>query len=237
MPWLRDLLDRGGRLRVVVDDYMDVTEPAALHRLADLDGAQVRVFEAGSGSFHPKAWLFRAADRQGAAIVGSSNLSRTALTTGVEWNLHAEGAAGMVARAFEDLWSHPRTRPLTPDWISAYAARRQGAPLTDLAQKIVADEPPAPPPEPHAIQRAALAALTATRAAGHRAGLVVLATGLGKTWLAAIGTVMMLRPTESVILCLQQLGRGLRRVEGKVLRVIDYIGKPTLNPVRRCSIR
>jgi hypothetical protein len=39
-----------------------------------------------------------------------------------------------------------------------------------------------------------------------------------------ISTVMMLRPTESVILWLQQLGRGLRRVEGKVLRVIDYIG-------------
>jgi superfamily II DNA or RNA helicase/HKD family nuclease len=184
-PWFRDLLERGGRLRVVVGDYMDVTEPAALHRLADLDNAQVRVFETGSGSFHPKAWLFRAADRQGAAIVGSSNLSRTALTTGVEWNLHAEGAADAVARAFDDLWSHPQTRPLTPDWIAGYAARRQDATLTDLAQKIVADEPPAPPPEPHAIQRAALAALTATRAAGHRAGLVVLATGLGKTWLAA----------------------------------------------------
>jgi hypothetical protein len=38
-----------------------------------------------------------------------------------------------------------------------------------------------------------------------------------------IGTVMMLRPTESAILWLQQLGRGLRRVEGKLLRVIDYI--------------
>lgn len=184
-PWFRDLLDRGGRLRVVVGDYMDVTEPGALHRLADLETAQVRVFETGTGSFHPKAWLFRAANRQGAAIVGSSNLSRTALTSGVEWNLHAEGAADPVARAFDDLWAHPRTRPLTPDWITAYAARRQGAPLTDLAQKIVSDESPAPPPEPHAIQRAALAALTATRAAGHRAGLVVLATGLGKTWLAA----------------------------------------------------
>lgn len=194
-PWFRDLLDRGGQLRIVVGDYMDVTEPAALHRLADLETAEVRVFETGTGSFHPKAWLFRAADRQGAAIVGSSNLSRTALTTGVEWNLHAEGAADAVARAFDDLWSHPRTRPLTQDWITAYAARRQGAPLTDLAQKIVADEPPAPLPEPHAIQRAALAALTATRAAGHRAGLVVLATGLGKTWLAAFDS----RPFAQVL--------------------------------------
>ncbi|MCL7464881.1 DUF3427 domain-containing protein, partial [Phaeovulum sp. NW3] len=59
-PWFRDLLDRGGRLRIVVGDYMDVTEPAALHRLSDLEGAAVRVFETGTGSFHPKAWLFRA---------------------------------------------------------------------------------------------------------------------------------------------------------------------------------
>lgn len=40
-------------------------------------------------------------------------------------------------------------------------------------------------PEPHEIQRQALATLNASRAAGNGAGLVVLATGLGKTWLAA----------------------------------------------------
>jgi superfamily II DNA or RNA helicase/HKD family nuclease len=184
-PWFRDLLGRGGRLRIVVGDYMDVTEPSALYRLADLDGADLRVFETGSGSFHPKAWLFRAADRQGAAIVGSSNLSRTALTTGIEWNLHSERAADVVAPAFEALLSHPQTRRLTPDWIEGYAARRRTMPLTELAQRIVSDEPLHPPPEPHSIQARALQALLATRAAGKRAGLVVLATGLGKTWLAA----------------------------------------------------
>ena len=42
--------------------------------------------------------------------------------------------------------------------------------------------------------------------------------------LPEVSTVMMLRPTESVILWLQQLGRGLRRLEGKTLREIDYIG-------------
>ena len=30
MPHLRDLLNRGGRLRLLTGDYMDVTEPAAL---------------------------------------------------------------------------------------------------------------------------------------------------------------------------------------------------------------
>ena len=46
-------------------------------------------------------------------------------------------------------------------------------------------EVPEPPPKPHDIQKEALAALKATREAGNSAGLVVLATGLGKTWLSA----------------------------------------------------
>ena len=40
-----------------------------------------------------------------------------------------------------------------------------------------------------------------------------------------LDTVMMLRPTESKVLWLQQFGRGLRKAaSGKRLRVIDYIG-------------
>jgi superfamily II DNA or RNA helicase len=46
-------------------------------------------------------------------------------------------------------------------------------------------EAPLPKPKPHEIQRQALAALEQTRDEGFTAGLVVLATGLGKTWLAA----------------------------------------------------
>ena len=43
--------------------------------------------------------------------------------------------------------------------------------------------------------------------------------------LPSIDTVMMLRPTESKVLFLQQLGRGLRRSEGKQhLVVLDFIG-------------
>ena len=52
----------------------------------------------------------------------------------------------------------------------------------------VPPEPPRPVPEPHAIQQEALEALEQTRSEGNAAGLVVLATGLGKTWLAAFDT-------------------------------------------------
>src|SRR5262249_8288926 len=56
----------------------------------------------------------------------------------------------------------------------------------------IVSEAPRPPVTPHEIQAAALAALEATRTAGNKAGLVVLATGLGKTWLSAFDT----RPPE-----------------------------------------
>ena len=39
-----------------------------------------------------------------------------------------------------------------------------------------------------------------------------------------IGAVVMLRPTESLALCLQQWGRGLRYAEGKVCTILDCVG-------------
>ena len=87
--------------------------------------------------------------------------------------------------AFEELLKHRRRIPLTDEWITRYAARRRQMPLQVSTQLLLAAESSFPVPEPHEIQRAALAALANTREHGVRRGLVVLATGLGKTWLAA----------------------------------------------------
>ena len=61
--------------------------------------------------------------------------------------------------------------------------RRRVAPNWRAAEE--AGPTPDEPITPHEIQRQALEALQATRREGFSAGLVVLATGLGKTWLAA----------------------------------------------------
>ena len=186
---IRDLLNRGGRVRIVTGDYLDVTDPDALVELMDLGGnLQLRVFEIKSTSFHPKAYVFYDQDDQGTAFVGSSNLTMPALRGGVEWNyrvLHAKADRGFaeVAAAFEDLFVHPQTRTVDLNWVDAYRERR-GSVSTQRVVEVV-DESPDPPPQPHSIQEEALAALKATRVDGNEAGLVVLATGLGKTWLAA----------------------------------------------------
>lgn len=187
-PHLEDLLDRGGRLRLLVGDYLGASDPRALRRLLDLpEAADLRVFDASATAFHPKSWLFRFRDGTGALLVGSSNLSRSALEGGVEWNLRLFGdrdapALAEARDAFARLMARPEVAPLTDDWIDAYEARRD-PPAPRLTG--VAPEPAPEAPAPHPIQQEALEALAAARDRGHRAGLVVLATGLGKTFLAA----------------------------------------------------
>jgi superfamily II DNA or RNA helicase len=110
-----------------------------------------------------------------------------ALQTGIEWNYRVDQAihgAGFdaMARAFEGLLSDPRTRRVDHEWIDQYRARRRVQPVFRFD---IDNETNEPPPTPHQIQREALEALAKTRLGGNRAGLVVLATGLGKTWLAA----------------------------------------------------
>jgi HKD family nuclease len=191
---LKDLLDRGGRVRILTGDYLGITEPNALLRLLDLQegtkGAlDARIFVSGGTSFHPKAYIFHGRSR--IAYVGSSNVSRSALEDGIEWNYQIvfdvlHGGFDTVAQNFERLFRDERTLPLTASWIEGYRKRRPervGVPVD------VSPEPARPVPEPHSIQLEALEALVETRAQGNAAGLVVLATGLGKTWLSAFDTV------------------------------------------------
>ncbi|WP_283195341.1 DUF3427 domain-containing protein [Rhizobium sp. AN80A] len=184
---LKDFLARGGRARILVGDYMDVTEPMALRRLADLDGdLTFRVFEAAAQGFHLKTYIFLSG-KEGVAFVGSSNLSEAALTTSIEWNYkvissHDRSAFPQITNGFEDLFDSYSAVSVTSEWINRYESRRNPLGFKDAG---LAYELPLPPPEPHAIQRQALAALEHTRQDAFTAGLVVLATGLGKTWLAA----------------------------------------------------
>ncbi|HVW34363.1 MAG TPA: DEAD/DEAH box helicase family protein, partial [Acidimicrobiia bacterium] len=187
---LEDALDRGAIVRILTTDYLHITDAEALARLLDLADSdapgrlETRVFSDPATSFHPKGYLFTSSiDESEAAFVGSSNLSAAGLAGGVEWNVGVDRAAPMRA-AFERLWTDPRTRPLTADWLRTYR-REAPAEMIPLEVEI---EPPLQPAVPRPVQRDALDALEASRLAGYRAGLVVMATGLGKTWLAAFDT-------------------------------------------------
>ncbi len=198
-------LDRGAWIRIVTGDYFGITQVSALELLLDWQQTsgvgqdenapagrlETRVIEVltlpgRTRAFHPKSWRF-ASDKMGVAFVGSSNLSRSALDTGIEWNLRVDRdrdtpAYDSIRKAFELTWSV--ARKLDAAWIHAYAARVRAAPRA-LPPGDAEVDPIEEAPKPHTVQLEALAQLRESRAEGRRRALVVLATGLGKTWLAA----------------------------------------------------
>ena len=242
LPRLEGLLQRpGARVRILTGDYQDVTDPAALRwllnlqeqtqALGELPGTlELKVFETDPKhpSFHLKTYLLYG--RGGgesrtplAAWVGSSNLSKTALEKGaVEWNLRVVDERAEIQRSFEALFEHPRSRRLTRAWVRAYEARRRppkpgrSHQLEEGALEAPPDEPEVDVPQPHTIQLEALAELEATREAGNRRGLVVLATGLGKTWLSAFDSA---RPEFERVLFVAHRDEILRQAMGTFARI------------------
>jgi HKD family nuclease len=143
---LRDFLARGGRARILVGDYLDVTEPAALRRLNDLSGDLVfRVFEAHERGFHLKTYIFQT-DVEGIAFVGSSNLSAPALTSSIEWNYkvisnHERAGFSEITTGFENIFNSYQSVSADEAWIRRYEARRVPP---DWRGAGMAEEPPAP---------------------------------------------------------------------------------------------
>ena len=188
-PSLDDLLDRGGLVRLLTSDYLGITEKRALQLLLARSGEYgdrftVRVYRAGAESFHPKAYMLWGTTpdpSHALSFVGSANLSRPGLSTGVEWTTTVRDRSTLTAMrdAFEQLWLDPRSEPLTQALIDDYLEAPRA-----LGQELAPIAPPTQPVAPTPVQRDALDALAATRADGFGAGLVVMATGLGKTWLA-----------------------------------------------------
>lgn len=188
---------RSRRVRVLTSDYLDVTDPEALRLLLLLQGqgGDVSVFETKGTSFHLKAYVFATTVDgeliEGTAFIGSSNISRQALQDGLEWNYRVAypGDTGFLEarQRFAELFMHPRSVPLSDGWIERYEHRRVPPPRAIAPGSQEQD----PPPEPTSVQLEALEALTYSRDSGFRRGLVVLATGLGKTWLAAFDSNRM----------------------------------------------
>ncbi len=196
LPRLEECLERGGAVRFLTGDYQELTAPDALRMLLDLttefERMRLRIVETTrvGQSFHPKAYLLSNEGTDGGSIVyvGSSNLSEQALHTGHEWNVRLQGVAGVrrAQLAFDQLFTSEGTTEVTHEWVDAYEKRREARrPRPGQSDVFVFDEPARKPFEPHTTQREALDTLARTREAGNGAGLVVLATGLGKTWLAA----------------------------------------------------
>ena len=117
-PDIEAFLARGGTMRVVTTAYMGATDPKALEELAAIStmhGSRLGIRfsrESDATRLHAKAYIHRRDSGFGSAYIGSANLSRPALTEGLEWTVRLSQAASpglwsKIEETFEQWWGDP----------------------------------------------------------------------------------------------------------------------------------
>lgn len=222
---LKDLqraLERGAKIRILTGNYLGITQPGALYLIKDSLGEQVdlRFYNEKERSFHPKAYIFHK-KKFGEIYIGSSNISRSALTSGIEWNYHFDilrdkDNFNRFYENFEDLfYNHSIT--ISDEVLKQYSRDWKKPALQKDLDKYDKDSHDTDVQmlfQPRGAQIEALYALQNSRREGADKGLVYAATGVGKTYLAAFDSaqyekVLFVAHREEI---LQQAARSFKNV-------------------------
>lgn len=194
---LKDLdqaLQRGAKIRILTGNYLGITQPSALYLIKSKLGDQVdlRFYNDPKRSFHPKAYMFHYSSYS-EMYIGSSNVSRSALTSGIEWNYRFNSMTDPESyqkfyETFEELFEH-HSIVIDDEELKRYSKNwHRPAVAKDLDKYEQEDEQDTNVRmiyEPRGAQIEVLCALEATRAEGAKRALVQAATGVGKTCIAA----------------------------------------------------
>ena len=192
---LDNALKRGAKIRILTGNYLGITQPSALYLIKHKLGDQVdlRFYNEKNRSFHPKSYMFHYKDYS-ELYIGSSNISRSALTSGIEWNYRFSNKTDPINyekfyNTFVDLFEN-HSIVINDEELKKYSKNwHRPAVSKDLDRYDLQDDKESsnqiPLFEPRGAQIEALCALENTRAEGASRALVQAATGVGKTYLAA----------------------------------------------------
>ncbi|MFJ6413387.1 DUF3427 domain-containing protein [Terribacillus saccharophilus] len=190
---LYDLARKGIKGRILTSTFLQFNSPKTFRELLKISNVEVRLTDLPG--FHAKGYIFHH-KMYHTLVIGSSNLTAQALQVNYEWNVklnsHENGEIiRHFSNQFDDVWD--QAFPLTEEWINRYAAIYEESKEKRAIDKVI--ELPADyrinsiqdaiSIEPNKMQVAALAQIKAVRDAGHQKGLVISATGTGKTFLSA----------------------------------------------------
>jgi len=187
LPAFEDLRERNIPVRVITTSYMGASDAPAVEWLAKLPNVQVRVsYDTERTRLHAKAYHFKRLTGFSTAYIGSANMSHTAITSGLEWNLKvtAQDMRHILKKfivEFETYWNSREFVPFDPEHPDIFRDAIHYARNSDKDRPTVFFDL-----RPHPFQERILEALERERMAHDRwRNLVIAATGTGKTVIAA----------------------------------------------------
>jgi len=174
--------------KIITTTYMAASEPKALEFLSRLPRTEIRVsYQTKLERLHAKSYIFERNSGFDTAYIGSSNLSLSALTKGLEWNIRvtAQENPHIIEKAkatFDHYWNSPEFEDFEVGGIEKFqkAIETERSPKSTISFNDYFKISLFP------FQKEILDKLQAERILHNRfRNLIVSATGTGKTVIAA----------------------------------------------------
>ncbi|MFA9378281.1 MAG: DUF3427 domain-containing protein [Lachnotalea sp.] len=176
--------------KIITSQYQNFTEPIALKRLLQFRNIELRIVT--EGNLHAKGYIFKKSDSY-SFIIGSSNLTQSALSLNKEWNvkLSSLGNGALIQNILEEFKdTFDNSTVVDHEWIKQYSAIYDSV---RQVQKRIAKEIDAKEDNilylnkknPNKMQKEALHSLDILRNDSKNKALIISATGTGKTYLSA----------------------------------------------------
>jgi superfamily II DNA or RNA helicase len=201
---LRIALANNAKIRILTGSYLKITQPGALwllrHEFASEianNQLELHFYNEKHRSFHAKAYIFRYADNSDEIFIGSSNLSQSALTDGIEWNYRFSNNLDEISikdfkNSFNELYEK-HSVAITEELLIKYSNEWKCPSIIKDFNLLDENNKISQIIAPRGIQLQALCALENSRLEGSKKALIVAATGIGKTYLAAFDSLKFKR--------------------------------------------
>ncbi|HIS88453.1 TPA: DEAD/DEAH box helicase [Candidatus Avigastranaerophilus faecigallinarum] len=207
---------------ILTTDYLYFNQPKALQELQQYPNLNICIYT--KENFHIKGYIFEQNDYY-TLIVGSNNLTQTALKANKEWSLKINSLTNgalinNTLSQFQQMWQE--SLPLTDIWLKQYATKYHS--LQKLKREFAAAQENISTNDitPNKMQQEALKALAKLQQNNKHKALLISATGTGKTYLSAFA-VKKAKPKRLLFLAhREQILKQACKTFAKIIPDIQY---------------
>ena len=192
----------GTRLRIITTTYCGATETKAVQQLAELPHTEIHIsYQTDIERLHAKAYIFVRNSGMHTAYIGSSNLSKSAQTDGLEWNMRVTSVENphiikTALATFSLYWNSPNFEDFRLGGIEKFQQELHRNTFKGKSDTFVYQRYSLLPHQKQILDKLKVE----REECGNFRNLVVAATGTGKTVISAF---------DYQAFCQKQKGAGL----------------------------